>query len=90
MDDFEEFLNESLQEQEFREEWEKSEIEYQITKMLVLARREKNLTQQELADITGVRQSNISRIENGSCMPSIATLETLAKGLNKTLKIELV
>ena len=31
--------------------------------------------------------SNISRIENGTCSPTIATLESLARGLNKRLVI---
>ena len=33
--------------------------------------------------------SNISRIENGTCSPTIATLESLARGLNKKLVISL-
>jgi transcriptional regulator with XRE-family HTH domain len=55
-----------------------------------MARCEENLTQQQLAERSGVRQSNISRIENGACVPSILTLQALAKGLGKHLKIELV
>jgi DNA-binding XRE family transcriptional regulator len=90
MTDFEKILNESLEDAEFKKEWENSEVEYQIMKMIVMARCEKNLTQQELSTLSGVRQSNISRIENGSCVPSITTLCALAKGLNKKLKIELV
>ena len=30
---------------------------------------------------------DISRIENGTCSPTIATLESLARGLNKKLVI---
>jgi hypothetical protein len=48
MTDFEKILNESLEDAEFKEEWENSEVEYQIMKMIVMARCEKNLTQQEL------------------------------------------
>ena len=42
-------------------------------------------TQKELAEKSGVRQSNISRIENGICSPTIATLEALATGMGKKL-----
>ena len=90
MDDFEKTLQESLQDEEFKKEWKNTELEYQITRMLVAARNEKQLTQKQLAEVSGVRQSNISRIENGNCVPSIATLEALAEGLGKQLKIELV
>ncbi|MBQ8942132.1 MAG: helix-turn-helix transcriptional regulator [Firmicutes bacterium] len=90
MDDFEKTLQECLQDEEFKKEWKNTELEYQITRMLVAARNEKQLTQKQLAEASGVRQSNISRIENGNCVPSIATLEALAEGLGKQLKIELV
>ena len=45
------------------------------------------MTQKELADKSGVRQSNISRIESGSCSPTVATLQALAEGLGKKLVI---
>jgi transcriptional regulator with XRE-family HTH domain len=48
------------------------------------------MTQKELSEKTGVRQSNISRIEKGDCVPTLTTLKALAKGLGKTLKIEMV
>lgn len=90
MDDFDRYLGEQLKDPVFQKEWEENQFEYDIMKMLVMARCEKNLTQQQLAERSGVRQSNISRIENGSCVPSIATLQALAKGLGKKLKIELI
>ncbi|MDR2712380.1 MAG: helix-turn-helix domain-containing protein [Clostridiales bacterium] len=37
---------------------------------------------------TGIRQSNISRIENGNCNPTVATLQQIADGVGKTLHIE--
>lgn len=46
-----------------------------------------NMTQKELAERSGIRQSNISRIENGSCSPTISTLQLLAKGLGKELSV---
>jgi ribosome-binding protein aMBF1 (putative translation factor) len=90
MDDFEKYLNKQLEDPAFKKEWDESQLEYDIMKMIVMARCEENLTQQQLAERSGVRQSNISRIENGSCVPSIVTLQALAKGLGKRLKIELV
>ncbi len=90
MDDFEMLLNESLQDPEFKKEWEENQTEYEIMRMLIMARAEKNLTQKELSELSGVRQSNISRIERGMCIPNIPTLEAIAKGLGKKLKIEFV
>ena len=45
MDDFEMLLDESLQDPEFKKEWEDNQTEYEIMRMLVMARAEKNLTQ---------------------------------------------
>lgn len=91
MDDFEKILQESKKNAEFAELWENSKIEYEVMKKIVAARTEKNITQQQqLAERTGLRQSNISRIENGAAVPNLKTLETIAKGLGKTLIIDFV
>lgn len=71
----------------FTEEWEKSEFEYNLTRMIIKNRLDAKMTQTELSKQTGIRQSNISRIENGDCLPSLDTLMLLAKGFNKKLSI---
>lgn len=88
MDDFERYLKQQLVNPEFKEEWDSSRPEYELMRLLVLARSEKNMTQRELAAKTGIRQSNISRIENGKCSPNLETLIKLAKGLNKQVRIQ--
>ena len=45
------------------------------------------VTQQQLAEKSGVHQVNISRIENGTGNPSVETLQKLAKGMGKKLII---
>lgn len=54
-----------------------------------LARQQHSLTQKNLAEITGISQADISKLERGIGNPSISTLERLAKGLGKELVIEL-
>ena len=46
-----------------------------------LRRREKNITQEQLAEKTGVSTEHISRIETGSFRPSIALIEKLSDAL---------
>ena len=65
-------------------------MRYQLMMMVLRARNEEQLTQSELAERTGLRQSNISRIEKGQSMPSIATLAKIAQGLGKRLEIRFV
>ena len=90
MGDIDELLKEELENPEFAKAWEETELEYQIKEMLVAARIEKKMTQQELSQKSGVRQSNISRIEKGVCVPTLNTLNELAKGLGKKLKMEMI
>ena len=65
-------------------------LEYQLMMMVLKARNEQTLTQADLAERTGLRQSNISRIEKGQAMPSIKTLSKIAHGLGKQLQIKFV
>ena len=91
MDDFDKYLNKQLKDPEFRKEWDNSELEYQLMMMMILqARNEQNMTQSELAKRTGLRQSNISRIEKGQAVPSIMTLYKIAHGLGRQLEIKFV
>jgi predicted transcriptional regulator len=48
-------------------------------------REEKNWTQQELAEKSGLQQAQISRLEAGVHSPSHKTLEKIAKALNITV-----
>ena len=90
MDDFDKYLKEQMADPEFKKEWDSNELEYQLMMMILKARNEQNLTQSELAERTGLRQSNISRIEKGQVLPSISTLYKIAHGLGKQLEIKFV
>lgn len=90
MNDFQKLKEELLLDSEVRAEYETLRPEMEVIRALVGARIEQNLTQKQLAERTGIRQSNISRIENGSCSPTIATLQQLANGMGKKLHIEFI
>lgn len=84
---FQDFLNEQLQDAEVKKEYDALEVEYQIISALIEARNKQNLTQKQLAKITGIDQGNISRLEKGTLNPSIKTLKRLADGLNMKMRI---
>ena len=88
MNDYERHLEEQLKDPEFAAEWERQRPKREYVKAIIAARIEQNLTQKELSQKTGIRQSNISRIENGDCSPTVATLQQIADGIGKTLHIE--
>ena len=87
---FRDTLNERLTDPAFRAEWDALEPERQIMKAIIDGREEKALTQKQLAEVTGITQADISRLENGTGNPSIRTLKRLAAGLGMTLKVEFV
>jgi DNA-binding XRE family transcriptional regulator len=58
--------------------------------VIAKARKEAGLTQKELAEKCGIKQGNLSRLENGVTDPSIETLEAIANGLGKKLEIKFV
>ena len=53
------------------------------------ARAKSGLSQKQLAAITGIDQSDISRIERGAANPSVATLERIAVALGGQLSIQI-
>lgn len=90
MNDLHKYLEKQMQNPEFRAEHEATRVEYEVARALIEARTSMNMTQKELAERSGIRQSNISRIESGSCSPTVTTLQLLAKGLGKQLSINFI
>ena len=90
MSEFNDFLNEQLQDPEFKKEWEDIQPEMDVIRAMVDARISQNLTQKELAERTGINQADISKLENGTRNPSLKLLKRLAAGMGMTLKIEFV
>jgi DNA-binding XRE family transcriptional regulator len=75
---------------EVLEELKNLELEYQIKSQIITLRKEKKLTQKELAELIGDKQSNISRLESGSYNPTLAKLKKIADCLNQRLDIRFV
>ena len=50
-------------------------------------RKERGLTQKELAERTGINQADISKLENGTRNPSLKLLKRLADGMGMDLKL---
>ena len=87
---FNDFLDEQLQDEEFKKEYDDIQPELDVIKAIVDARISKNLTQKELSQRTGINQADISKLEHGIRNPSINLLKKLAEGMDMALKIEFV
>ena len=71
-------------------EQRKNSVKQQILEQYMLLRKERAITQQEIAERTGMKRTNIARIESGKNMPTIEVLVKLATSLDMELKISLV
>ena len=85
---FQDFLNEQINNPDFRKEYETLEIEDTIIQTLIDARKSSGLTQKQLSEKTGITQSDISKLENGNANPSIRTLKRLSNAMGMKLKVE--
>lgn len=88
MTNFKKYMAEQMKDPEFKREFEALQPQYEVIKQIIRARAEQHITQKELAERTGLKQSNISRLESGNYNPSIEFLQKVAKGLGKELHIE--
>jgi len=87
---FRETLNEQLKNPEFKIEYDALSAEYQLINAILDARKAANITQKQLAEKTGIAQSDISKIENGNANPSLKTIERIASGMGMTVRVEFV
>ena len=87
---FNDFLQEQLQDPEFRKEYEALQPEHAVVQAIIDARKNAGLTQKELSERTGIAQGDISKLENGNANPSLKTLQRLAAAMGKSVKISFV
>jgi len=87
-DEFDEFLEEQLQDPDFKAEYDALEPEFAIIHAIIDARKKSGITQEELAKKAGMSQGDISKIERGNANPSLNTLKRLAAGMDMRLRLE--
>ena len=61
-----------------------------IVDKLIAYRKQRKLTQQDIADATGIKRANIARLELKKNEASVDSLVRYAKSMNLDLMIELV
>ena len=67
----------------------KKELQIKVVTLLKCKRKELKMTMEDVADITGLKKSNISRIETGKQNISLQTLENFANVYNVEVEIKL-
>lgn len=73
---------------ENRDYFEEKAQYFVISEMLKEARKEANMTQEQLAEKVGTKKSYISRLENGKCDIQLSTLYRIFEfGLGKKINL---
>lgn len=65
-------------------------IKQQIINQYIQYRKQRKLTQEELASAMGIKRPNISRFEKGQCNPTLDLLIRMAECMDLEIKVELV
>jgi DNA-binding XRE family transcriptional regulator len=73
---------------EKRDEFEEKAQYFVISEILKVARKEANMTQEQLAEKIGTKKAYISRLENGRCDIQLSTLYRIFEfGLGKKINL---
>jgi transcriptional regulator with XRE-family HTH domain len=81
------WLEEEMRDPEFRERWEQTSPQVSFGLALGYMREQRGMTQQQLADATGIQRSVIARLENGDHAPTLTTQTKLAHALNARIEV---
>jgi len=85
--DFQEYLAEKLKNPKFRKYYDEYGKQLEIAYQILQLRKQKRISQAELAKKIGTKQSDIARMEAGQQNFSIDTLQKIAQVFIKDLKV---
>lgn len=71
-------------------EIKQNDVRNSIIEQYIKCRKEKQMTQKDVANILGTKRPNITRFENGTYNPSLDFLVKVAESMGKELEIKLV
>jgi len=86
---FERHLDRELRNPKFKEYYDEYGKQLEIAYQILRLRKQKKMSQVELAKKIGTKQSNIARMEIGQQNFTIGTLQKIAKAFDRELKIRI-
>lgn len=87
MTTWKEHKKELMKNDKFRAAYDDLEPEYRLASELIAARLKRNLTQEELAEKSGVSRGVIARLESGTTNPTMSTVSRVAGALGKQIRL---
>lgn len=70
-----------------KREYDALQSEFGVITSLIKRRLERGLTQRELANRVGTKQSSIARLESGTYNPSLAFLSKVSRALGARVRV---
>ncbi len=90
MKDIKTLLAEKFQDKDFEQQFHGINAFFRLADELLLLRKKRKMTQQDLAEKAGTTQAVISRLENASVMPSMETIIKIADALGAAVDVRLM
>ncbi|RDU51597.1 transcriptional regulator [Helicobacter sp. MIT 00-7814] len=86
------FKQQALQNPKIKAHYDELETEFIVKSKLIAARKEANLTQEQLAKKMHTTKSVVSRLESldSKISPRLSTLRSYAKALGKDVRVDIV
>jgi transcriptional regulator with XRE-family HTH domain len=75
---------------EVRAEYDALKTEFEFARAVLEMRESLGLTQRQFANLTGIKQAQLARLESGKQMPRIDTLANLAERLGLAVEVRFV
>lgn len=85
-----EYKEKRLYDPEFSQAYFATKPEMNVIRAMIDARISQNISQKELAEKTGIAQTEISKLESGKRNPSIRLLQRIADGMGMVLNVDFV
>lgn len=82
-------LADELRDPEFRAEWDRLALARAVGQSLMRYRVQNSLSQRKLADVLGIKQPQVARLEAGQHDPSFGTLRLLSDRLGMEFLVDI-
>jgi len=90
----EELKQKAFKNKNVKEEYNKLDLEFQLLNEMLTARKEAGLNQSQVAELMGIKQTSITRLESalsaGNHSPSLSTIKKYANAVGCHLDIKFV
>lgn len=74
---------------DFEKHWQEGTLEREISAQFIDIRLKMGMTQEQFADHMGLKQSFVSRLENGEQNMTISTLQQIAKRAGANVNVDI-